>query len=215
MPATQPQPPTQIELTAASTLHLLEARLHRLTYLLTGDTAWTGTPTPPSKPASHDETVSRRLQRLEGDLESLSARFGAVRDVLGLYDRFPDLFRPTPLHEQQQQQQQQQRQQESPDESSPDADPISNSNSTPNPDSTNLPLQTLLSIILSYASAIPETASRLTSLNDTPIPDAALSASLIELTPRMEKLAAVQEQQAGEVGELRVRTARVVQRFYE
>lgn len=80
----QSQSLSQTERTAGSTLHLLEARLHRLTYLLTGDAAWTGTPTPPAKPSSHDETISRRLQRLEGELERLSGRSAAVRDVLGL-----------------------------------------------------------------------------------------------------------------------------------
>lgn len=69
---------------AGATIELLEARLHRLTYLLTGDTGWTGEPTLPSKPASVDETVSRRLLRLEKDLEKLSRDVPAVRDVTQL-----------------------------------------------------------------------------------------------------------------------------------
>ncbi|KAL2844777.1 hypothetical protein BJY01DRAFT_214808 [Aspergillus pseudoustus] len=70
--------------TASSTLHLLESRLHRLTYLLTGDAAWTGSPTPPAKPASYEETISRRLLHLESELERLRDKSAVARDVLGL-----------------------------------------------------------------------------------------------------------------------------------
>jgi hypothetical protein len=69
---------------ADATIELLEARLHRLTYLLGGATDWTGTPTTPEKPASHDETVSRRIARLERELEKLSRNVPAVRDVIQL-----------------------------------------------------------------------------------------------------------------------------------
>ena len=69
---------------AGATIELLEARLHRLTYLLTGDSSWTGEPTPPSKPDSLDSTVSRRLHSLEKDLEKLSRNVPAVRDVIQL-----------------------------------------------------------------------------------------------------------------------------------
>ncbi|RDW74369.1 putative nuclear distribution protein RO10 [Aspergillus mulundensis] len=199
-----PESDSQLETTTASTLHLLESRLHRLTYLLTGDTTWTGTPNPPPKPASYDETVSRRLQRLESELENLAGRVGVVRDVLGLYERFPDLFKPT-----------------SPsalasttesDPSTPDTPPTSTSTEL---EETSPPLDVMHSIILSYASLIPETASRLTSLTDTPVPDANLSAALIALRPRMSMLSARQDEQSQEVAELRVRTAKVLQRYYE
>lgn len=69
---------------AGATVELLEARLRRLTYLLTGDTHWTGVPTPPAKPETLDETVSRRLLRLEKELEKLSRNIPAVRDVVQL-----------------------------------------------------------------------------------------------------------------------------------
>ncbi|KAB8236070.1 hypothetical protein ETB97_009704 [Aspergillus alliaceus] len=166
---------------AGATIELLESRLRRLTYLLTGDANWTGVPTAPAKPASLDESVSRRLLQLEQELENLSRNIPAVRDVLLLHDRFPDLFRPTP------------------------------SQTLPE----NLTTQNLASIVLAYASAFPETASRLTSLNDLPIPDAQTSASLIQLQPRLDQLAHVQEEQAKQVSELRVRTARALQRWYE
>ncbi|RJE24990.1 Nuclear distribution protein, partial [Aspergillus sclerotialis] len=166
---------------AGATIELLEARLHRLTYLLTGDSNWTGEPTPPSKPDSLDSTVSRRLHRLEKDLEKLSRNVPAVRDVIQLHDHFPDLLKQTPP------------------QSLPE----------------NLTTQNLASIVLSYATAFPETASRLASLNDLPIPDAAASASLIELRPQMERVAQMQDEHAKTVAELRVRSARALQRWYE
>lgn len=79
----------------------------------------------------------------------------------------------------------------------------------------DLTTENLASIVLSYASAFPETSSRLTSLNDLPIPDARMSASLIELQPRLDQLAQMQDEQTRAISELRVRTARVLQRWYE
>ena len=78
-----------------------------------------------------------------------------------------------------------------------------------------LTTQNLASMVLSYTSAFPETASRLTSLNDLPIPDAQTSAALIELQPQLERVSRGQEEQAKTISELRVRTARVLQRWYE
>lgn len=86
---------------------------------------------------------------------------------------------------------------------------------TPHSIPEDLTPRTLSSIVLSYATAFPETASRLTSLNDLPIPDATSSASLIALQPQMDRLAQKQAEQAAVVSELRVRTARVLQRWYE
>ncbi|KAJ0427014.1 hypothetical protein BJY00DRAFT_306999 [Aspergillus carlsbadensis] len=195
--------------TASSTLHLLESRLHRLTYLLTGDAAWTGSPTSPAKPSSHEETISRRLLHLESELERLRDRSAVARDVLGLYDRFPDLFKapastPLPSHL----------------NSKAGADNEPATTTDPSPTSSpsedpSLPLSTQTAIILSYTTSFPETASRLTSLQDLPIPPATQSASLIELQPRIDTLSKKQEEQAHEIAELRVRTAKVLQRWYE
>lgn len=69
---------------AGATIELLEARLRRLTYLLGGATDWTGIPIAPEKPASLDETVSRRLASLERELEKLSRSVPVVRDVIQL-----------------------------------------------------------------------------------------------------------------------------------
>lgn len=80
---------------------------------------------------------------------------------------------------------------------------------------TTLTTPNLASIVLSSASSYPETASRLTSLKDLPIPPAAASASLITLQPRLDKLVAVQDEQAKEIAELRSRSAAVLERWYE
>lgn len=69
---------------AGATIELLEARLRRLSYLLNGDTHWTGELSLPAKPDNLDDTVSRRLLRLEKDLEKLSRNVPAIRDVIQL-----------------------------------------------------------------------------------------------------------------------------------
>ena len=69
---------------AGATIELLEARLRRLSYLLNGDTHWTGELSLPAKPDNLDDTVSRRLLRLEKDLEKLSRSVPAIRDVIQL-----------------------------------------------------------------------------------------------------------------------------------
>jgi hypothetical protein len=72
------------EAVAGATIELLEARLRRLSYLLTGATEWTGIPTTPEKPASYEETVSRRVARLERDLEKLTPSVTALGDLIRL-----------------------------------------------------------------------------------------------------------------------------------
>lgn len=69
---------------AGATIELLEARLRRLSFLLTGDSHWTGEPSLPAKPDNLDDSVSRRLLRLERDLEKISRNIPAIRDVIQL-----------------------------------------------------------------------------------------------------------------------------------
>ncbi|KAL4943414.1 hypothetical protein BDV06DRAFT_221252 [Aspergillus oleicola] len=193
------QPLSTTESTTLSTLTLLESRLQRLTYLLTGDTSWTGVPEPPSKPKDIDETVARRLEKLERDLEGLRRKESLVGEVLGVYDRFPDLFKPSSTSSTYNQ--------TNPDDPDASTDP---EQTEPNPD-----IETQRSIILSYATSIPETSSRLSSLSETPIPDATLSTSLISQVPRMSKLSQKQDEQSKEIADLRIRTANVLKRYYE
>ncbi|EEH02866.1 conserved hypothetical protein [Histoplasma capsulatum G186AR] len=212
--------PTSVE-TAADTIELLESRLRRIEYLLSGESSWTGEPrrlTTATGVGDGEKPAMTRLAKLEYELKALANKVPAVRDVLALSrpfvfilvrykaaaanlstdSRFPDLFQS--IH------------------------PIttttttsSSSSSSPQPPAipSTLSQQALTSIILSYASAFPETASRLTSLKDLPIPPASLSASLIELQPRLDRLVAVQEQQAAEIAELRARSALVAKRWVE
>ncbi|KAI1922767.1 hypothetical protein LOZ58_001996 [Ophidiomyces ophidiicola] len=168
--------------TAADTISLLETRLRRVEYLLTGRTSWSGEPERVSAPpAAAAETVAARLAGLERELKVLSAQAPAVQDVLKLYARYPDLFQTS------------------------DPTTVPSTLSTPS----------LASIVLSYAAAFPETASRLSSLQDLPVPPASASTGLIELRPRINRLLKEQEVQADEVAELRVRSALLMQRWIE
>ncbi|KAI5303118.1 hypothetical protein KEM56_007891 [Ascosphaera pollenicola] len=166
---------------AADTIELLETRLKRLEYLLTGDVSWTGEVGGISHPTSSNETVSARLENVENEIFKLMAKVPAVREILTLYTRFPDLFQTVPP--------------------------------------TQLPAtpdqQTIIAIIFSYATAFPETASRLTALKDLPIPPASESAALASLQPRLDKLTAEQAEQTREIAELRTRTALLMQRWLE
>ncbi|EAS31317.3 nuclear distribution protein RO10 [Coccidioides immitis RS] len=174
--------PDTIASTAAETVDLLETRLCRIEFLLTGRATWTGKPERlPAPPASAWESVAARLAELEHGLKVLSSKVPAVQDVLKLYSRYPDLFQ--------------------------------SSNPTTVP--STLSTQSLASIVLSYATAFPETASRLSSLQDLPIPPASASTSLIELQPRIDRLLKEQEKQANEVAELRARSALLMKRWLE
>ncbi|DAA77218.1 TPA_exp: Uncharacterized protein A8136_6478 [Trichophyton benhamiae CBS 112371] len=168
--------------TAADTLELLETRLRRIEFLLTGQTNWAGEPEQASEPpASVRETVSARLAELEHGLRRLSARVPAVQDVLKLYSRYPDLFQSASTH---------------------------------TPPATMTPA-TLASIVLSYATAFPETASRLSSLQDLPIPPASASTALVELQPRIDRALETQRRQAEEIAELRVQSTLLMKRWVE
>ena len=72
-----------------------------------------------------------------------------------------------------------------------------------------------LSIVNSCATLYATTASRLISIQDLPIPSAELSASLISLYPRLAKIEILRESQFREIANLRIRTASVLQQWYE
>ena len=79
---------------------------------------------------------------------------------------------------------------------------------------TTLDTPSVLSIILSSASAYPSTASRLTSILDVPVPPAELSTQLIGLQPRIARVETLQATQSSELATLRQRSAAVLQRWY-
>lgn len=72
-----------------------------------------------------------------------------------------------------------------------------------------------LAIISACATSYPTTASRLTSIKDVPIPPVESSLALISLQPRINRLEQLQEEQERELSELRLRSARVLKRWYE
>ncbi|KAI0018789.1 hypothetical protein F4780DRAFT_493061 [Xylariomycetidae sp. FL0641] len=86
--------------------------------------------------------------------------------------------------------------------------------SSPSDPPLELSDRSLQSLVLACASSFPATASSLSSIADTPVPDLAESAQLIALMPRMKGLAATQVAQAAEVSELRARSEALVHRWY-
>ena len=69
-------------------------------------------------------------------------------------------------------------------------------------------------IILCSAAAYPLTASSLTSILDTPIPEAELSAKIIATRPQLSDVAQLQASQMKVIASLKDRTAAILQRWY-
>ncbi|KAI1662922.1 hypothetical protein F4813DRAFT_14572 [Daldinia decipiens] len=80
---------------------------------------------------------------------------------------------------------------------------------------SELPPEALRAIVLAAASSFPATASALTAISDTPIPDPAHTATLVTLLPKMKGIEATQIAQAAEIAELRARSEVVVRQWYE
>ncbi|KAI0870204.1 hypothetical protein GGS24DRAFT_504988 [Hypoxylon argillaceum] len=78
-----------------------------------------------------------------------------------------------------------------------------------------LSLEALRAIVLSAASSYPATASTLTAISDTPVPNPAHSAGLVALLPRMKGVEATQLAQAAEIAELRARSETAVRQWYK
>ena len=167
------------ETEAHTTLALLESRLHRLEFLLSGSADFNGIPEATTRPVKSDDTIASRLKALEDDLTRLTANSTLVQDMLRLQARFPDLFGIS-----------------GPTTKQKSTDP-----------------STEASVVLAQASSFPETASRLSSLQDLTIPRAEDSAKLVELQPRLEKTKEVQDRQLKQMAELRESSARIVERW--
>ncbi|KAI0376045.1 hypothetical protein F5Y04DRAFT_225972 [Hypomontagnella monticulosa] len=80
---------------------------------------------------------------------------------------------------------------------------------------SELPSDALRAIVLAAASSFPATASALTAVSDTPVPDPAQSATLAALLPRMKAIEATQLAQAAEIAELRIRSEAMIRQWYE
>ncbi|OTA98941.1 hypothetical protein M426DRAFT_76668 [Hypoxylon sp. CI-4A] len=80
---------------------------------------------------------------------------------------------------------------------------------------SELQTDALRAIVLAAASSYPATASALTAISDTPIPDPEHTANLVALLPKMKGIEATQLVQAAEIAELRARSEVVVRKWYE
>ncbi|QSS58469.1 nuclear distribution protein RO10 [Histoplasma capsulatum] len=90
--------PTSVE-TAADTIELLESRLRRIEYLLSGESSWTGEPrrlTTATGVGDGEKPAMTQLAKLEYELKVLANKVPAVRDVLALC--ILPLPRPLPIN---------------------------------------------------------------------------------------------------------------------
>lgn len=144
----------------------------------------------PSSPQADPEPVqtsstTSQLRALERQLATLAARSAAVSDVLALHRAYPSLLHPSP---------------------SSTADDRAYS---------LLPASTLSELVLAHESLYTSTSSHLTTLQATSLPDPAGLGKVVDLAPRIEKARVRQVEQARELGELRARSAKVVEAWYE
>lgn len=87
---------------------------------------------------------------------------------------------------------------------------------TPSPSTPSLPGPALAALILAHANLYQHSSTQLQTLSSqNTIPNPAVLARLIALQPRLERIGAKQDAQAREFSELRARSARVVERWYE
>jgi len=170
------------EAAARGTLALIEARLHRLEFLLSGDSNDDGVPPSTTAPATSSNTLKARLDTLEAGLAKLRRLTGSpgaiIRDVERLSTMYPDLF-----------------------------DPRTNNLNTAGSED----LSTIASSVLAHAALYPETASRLSSLQTLQVPPADQSSKLVSLMPKLKELDREEQQMQEEVRQLRERSARCLE----
>ncbi|MCJ1433489.1 hypothetical protein MMC27_002851 [Xylographa pallens] len=165
---------------AVETLGLLESRLQRLAFYITGANELDSLDEKHFADAKA-ESIQARLQQAEDRLQRLASTSQVVEEILSLYRNHANIF--------------------------PGASETAEQAAFSNPER--------LSIIKSCATLFPTTASRLTSIQDLPIPSAESSINLIALHPRLAKIQLLQDSQSQEIINLRLRTASVLQRWYE
>ncbi|KAJ9612561.1 hypothetical protein H2200_004158 [Cladophialophora chaetospira] len=170
------------EAAARGTLALLETRLHRLEFLLSGGSDDDGYPPATTTPGSGNGTLRARLDALEASLAKLKRLTGTpgsvIRDVDRLSSAYPDLFGQT---------------------------------TTSLDTSKAEDLSTLASIVLAHAALYPETSSRLSSLQTLQVPPADQSSKLLSLMPKLEQLRQEDQRMQDEVRDLRERSARCLE----
>ncbi|EPS39700.1 hypothetical protein H072_6504 [Dactylellina haptotyla CBS 200.50] len=83
------------------------------------------------------------------------------------------------------------------------------------PPSGGLSIEEKAAVVLSSAPGVQSVTSQLVSLRDLPVPDVDTSVKLVGLQPRLDKLVVMQEMQAREMADLRRRSLKVLERWYE
>ena len=178
--------------TASETLALLEDRLRRVHYILHGDT-------PPSEQTAASDS-SEDYSQEDNSRSTLPAaeRFRKLeRNLSKLAQQSPTVSdilslqeaHPTIFH------------------------PTTNPQQPP-----DLPSTSLAALVLAHAPLYQTSAHQLSTLSSPPnttIPDPAAFAKLTALQPRIETVRARQEEQIREFAELRARSARLVEQWYE
>lgn len=186
LPPTLHDDPPDATLTALSTLSLLNLRLSRLEFLLTGTSSSQDPHLQSStlqSTVSADKSIPSQLQTLEHRLTNLKRLDGLpgslVRMVDTLRREYPEIF--------------------------------SSTGTQPSSEITNTKdLSQHADEVLSHATLYTSTSSRLQTLQTLRIPPAVHSAKLIEQGPRVKALAERQERLDAEVDELKERSVNVV-----
>lgn len=88
---------------------------------------------------------------------------------------------------------------------------ISNSSDVP----FTLPPASLASLVLAHSQLFHSISTKLSQLQDTHVPDSTTTAKLIELQPRLAKAQSRQDSLALEFAELRARSSKAVESWYE
>lgn len=185
LPPTLHDDPPDATLTALSTLSLLNLRLSRLEFLLTG-TSSSQDPEHQSPALQHTvpahQSIPSQIHTLENRLTNLKRLDGLpgslVRMVDTLRREYPEIF-------------------------SSATQPSSESTSTK-------VLSQHADEVLSHATLYTSTSSRLQTLQTLRIPPAAQSANLIEQGPRVKALADRQERLDADIDDLKERSVNVV-----
>lgn len=190
-PTTLQEDPPDATLTALSTLSLLNLRLSRLEFLLTGTTSSQDADLqPPSARGTtrSPQSISSQLHVLESRLAALKRLDGLpgslVRMVDTLRREYPEIF------------------------SSSLNSPTSEGTSTKD-------LSLHADEVLSHATLYSSTSSRLQTLQTLRIPPAIHSANLIGQGPRVKLLLERQDRLEAETAELRERSARAIREWRE
>ncbi|CAK4031028.1 Hypothetical predicted protein [Lecanosticta acicola] len=159
--------------TAADTLAMLEERLARIDFLVSGS----GT-----EAAQSPGNASKRLRALERTLQTLAAKSRPITDLLQLQRQYPELFSPSSAH----------------------------------PAPSTLPPAALAQLVLAHEQMYKKAASQLSILNENKdVHDPSQLTKLIAMRSRTGKLEAKQKEQAKEFAELRARSAKIVEQWYE